>query len=207
MTETRVVLIGGTSNVGKSTVAQHLAARLGWAYHSTDMLARHPGRPWKPKPEALPPNVVEHYSTLSTDELLASVLAHYRNIWPLALAKIRLHLDDKSQQPLVFEGSGLLPELVAKLGLPGVSAIWLTGSDALFEARIHAGSAYHEADSLGAHLVDKFLGRTRAYNAMMLESLKEFGLPHVDVEEAESLDALADLCLARMTPPFVCGAR
>jgi 2-phosphoglycerate kinase len=44
--ETRVILIGGSSHVGKSTLGQSLAAKLGWSYCSTDKLARHPGRPW-----------------------------------------------------------------------------------------------------------------------------------------------------------------
>jgi 2-phosphoglycerate kinase len=47
MHRARVVLIGGTSNVGKSTVAQAVAERLGFEYLSTDELARHPGRPWR----------------------------------------------------------------------------------------------------------------------------------------------------------------
>lgn len=41
--DVRVVLIGGTSNVGKSTVAQVVAERLGFECLSTDGLARHPG--------------------------------------------------------------------------------------------------------------------------------------------------------------------
>lgn len=44
--ETRVILIGGSSHAGKSTLAQALAAELGWSYGSTDKRARHPGRPW-----------------------------------------------------------------------------------------------------------------------------------------------------------------
>ena len=47
MAELRVVLIGGTSNTGKSSVAQVVAERLEFAYRSTDGLARHPGRPWR----------------------------------------------------------------------------------------------------------------------------------------------------------------
>ncbi len=44
--ETRVILIGGSSHAGKSTLGQAIAAKLGWSYRSTDKLARHPGRPW-----------------------------------------------------------------------------------------------------------------------------------------------------------------
>ena len=42
--ELRVILIGGSSHVGKSTLAQSLASKLGWRYISTDSLARHPGQ-------------------------------------------------------------------------------------------------------------------------------------------------------------------
>jgi 2-phosphoglycerate kinase len=45
MHDVRVLLIGGTSNVGKSTVAQAVAKKLGFEVLSTDKLARHPGRP------------------------------------------------------------------------------------------------------------------------------------------------------------------
>ena len=43
----RVILIGGTSHAGKSTLGLSLAEKLGWDYLATDSLARHPGRPWK----------------------------------------------------------------------------------------------------------------------------------------------------------------
>lgn len=45
--ELRVILIGGSSSVGKSPLAESLAAKLGWTYISTDKLARNPGGPWK----------------------------------------------------------------------------------------------------------------------------------------------------------------
>lgn len=59
--ETRVILIGGASHTGKSTLAQALASHLGWNYRSTDKLARHPGRPWvSAYGKAIPEHVVKH---------------------------------------------------------------------------------------------------------------------------------------------------
>lgn len=46
----KVILIGGSSHAGKSTVAESLAAKLGWSYLSTDRLAAHPGLPLR-RPE------------------------------------------------------------------------------------------------------------------------------------------------------------
>ena len=78
----RVILIGGPSHAGKSTLAQHLSESRGWKVIATDQLARHPGRPWKTPPETVPQPVAEHYLSLLADELLADVLQHYRSLWP-----------------------------------------------------------------------------------------------------------------------------
>lgn len=86
----RVILIGGSSHVGKSALARSLADTLGWRLISTDELARHPGRPWRSAPERVPDHVAEHYLTLPVDELIADVLHHYRvNVWPSVETLIR----------------------------------------------------------------------------------------------------------------------
>ena len=88
----RVVLIGGSSHAGKSSLAESLAANLGWTHISTDSLARHAGRPWKPHPEKVPDDVAEHYLCLSVDELITDVLRHYRvNVWPKVEAIVASH--------------------------------------------------------------------------------------------------------------------
>lgn len=56
-----IILIGGTSHTGKSTLAEFLAAELESINISTDKLALHPGRPWKERPEEIPLHVKEHY--------------------------------------------------------------------------------------------------------------------------------------------------
>ena len=77
MREIRVLLIGGTSHVGKSTLAKALAARLGGEHVSTDTLARHPGRPWATSSGPFPRHVAAHYLSLSVDELTTEQLRHY----------------------------------------------------------------------------------------------------------------------------------
>src|SRR5258706_2508131 len=142
----RVVLIGGTSNLGKTTVAQLLAQKLAAKNVSTDKLARHPGRPWQRRPFVVPAHVAEHYLTLNHDELIASVLKHYQSMWPTIEALVRKHVEDQSLEPLVLEGSALLPESVTTLKLRTVSAVWLTGSDDLIQTRIHGESGHRDAD-------------------------------------------------------------
>jgi 2-phosphoglycerate kinase len=196
--ELRVILIGGSSNIGKSTLAEHLAARLGWSHTSTDRLARHPGRPWRSKPDAVPPHVAEHYLNLSTDELISSVLGHYREtVWPIVDDLVRKHAEDTSTERLVLEGSALLPEKVAQLQLQRVAAIWLTGDDDLFKTRIQAISGYEYADEAGKMMVDKFLDRTCRFTTLMMEAVVSLDLPFIEVEQGASVETIADQCLER----------
>jgi 2-phosphoglycerate kinase len=197
----RVLLIGGSSHSGKSTLAARLAERPGWTLASTDRLARHPGRPWVPAPYELPPHVRDHYRGLSVEELLAAVVGHYARVWPLAEALIRRHAEDPIAERLVLEGSALWPPAVAALRIPTVSAVWLTAGPDLFEARILSGSGYGAAPPEDRLLIEKFLARTIAFDRAMTREAARLGLPSLMVDpDADDLDALAARSLALAQP-------
>ena len=198
--EPRVLLIGGSSNIGKSTVAARLADRPGWTTVSTDSLARHPGRPWKTAPDVVPPHVAEHYLGLDVDELIASVLAHYRRLRLMMEYLVRWHAGNDAADRLVLEGSALWPEGLAGIGAPGVAGVWLTGPDALFEARIHRESRYHEADARGRAMIDKFIGRTLRFNHVMMDEVLRLGLPFVEIEPSADPRDVAEACAIRAAP-------
>ena len=196
----RVALIGGTSHAGKSTTARAVAARLGGEAVSTDRLARHPGRPWPTPTWVVPDHVAEHYRTLTPDELIASVLAHYGRMWAMVRERIEARAADENAAPLVLEGSALWPELVAEVDLPAVRAVWLTADDALFDARIRGESRFDEASPAGRQLIESFAARTRLYNAAMLAQVRRLGLPLVEVTAAMSPDDVAEAVLAALSP-------
>jgi 2-phosphoglycerate kinase len=176
----KIVLIGGTSHAGKSTLAKQLAARFGLETLSTDNLARHPGRPWPTPAWSVPAHVAEHYSGLSTEELVESVLAHYRGMWP----RIVTVLTQRADSGVVLEGSALWPERVARLGQADVAALWLTASDSFLTARIEDESGYIFADTRGRALIESFVRRTLLFNARLMEAVHRLGLPVIDVERA-----------------------
>ncbi len=192
----RVVLIGGTSNTGKSTVAGVVAGRLGFQCLSTDGLARHPGRPWPRPGWEVPAHVARHYASLSVGELITSVLGHYERLWPRVAELITARAAAGSAGPgLVLEGSALWPPWVAALTTPRTAAVWLTAGEAVIRARIHAAGRYRDATDDERHLMDKFLARTLRYQVLMLDSLSELGLPPIDVA-GRSPGELASVVLA-----------
>ncbi|MCD4738302.1 MAG: 2-phosphoglycerate kinase [Anaerolineae bacterium] len=192
----RVILIGGTSHVGKSTLAHSIALKLGWRHISTDKLARHPGRPWRMKPKTVPEHVAEHYLSLSVDELITDVLLHYKNnVWPMIESLVVSHSTDLSTDCLVMEGSALWPELVVSLKLDNISAIWLTANNDLFEKRIYNESQYKEKTLREKAMIDKFLKRTLVYNERMMDAVNRIGLLSLDLEMSSSPEELSDMCL------------
>jgi len=187
-------MIGGTSNTGKSTVAEAVAARLGFGHRSTDLLARHPGRPWRTPEREVPPHVAEHYATLPVDELIDSVLGHYERLWPRNEELIGAHATGPG---LVLEGSALWPERVAALDLPHTAAVWLTADETVVRARIHAAGRYEGATPEERFLMDKFLARSMRYQSLMVAELDRLGLARVDVGKDRSVPELVDAVLAQ----------
>ncbi len=185
--ETKVILIGGSSHAGKSTLAQYLAAKLNWNYCSTDKLARHPGKPWiQANKKTIPEHVAEHYRTLSTEALFLGVLSHYeKNVFP--------QVEDIvcSQEHLIIEGSALYPGLVKNLvNENSVKAIWLTASDELFQSRIYSESNFDRVSEDEKYLIQKFINRTLLYNKRMMESVEHLGFISIDVESITNAEEL-----------------
>jgi 2-phosphoglycerate kinase len=181
MCNLRVILIGGSSNVGKSTLAKSLADKLGWRCISTDSLARHPGRPWSARPE-FREHVAEHYLSLSVEELMEDVLRHYKGMQPNIRSLISAHAADDSASRLIMEGSALWPEFIAALKVNNAAAIWLTASNRLFEKRIYDASHMGTATATEKKAIQKFLARTLRYNEQMMEIVNRLGLTSIDVE-------------------------
>ncbi|MFD7746566.1 (d)CMP kinase [Streptomyces sp. NPDC059698] len=197
MRDVRVVLIGGASNAGKSTIAQEVADELGFECLSTDMLARHPGRPWRTPEREVPAHVAEHYGSLDVNELITSVFDHYDRLWPRIEKLITARAaEDRGSTGLVLEGSALWPVRVARLQVPHTAAVWLTADDSVVRARVRAAGCYEAATGEERALMDRFLARTERYQALMIEAVDRLGLTRIDAGDGRSAEELADTVLA-----------
>ncbi|MFI9829098.1 hypothetical protein ACIHIX_15535 [Streptomyces sp. NPDC051913] len=188
----RVLLIGGTSHTGKSTVARAAAERLGFTYRPTDLLARHPGRPWRTPDREVPPQVAEHYGTLGVDELIDSVLDHYARLWPRIEELITEHAVGTGPG-LVLEGSALWPSRVAALDVPRVEAVWFTADEGVLADRMHAAARYGEASAEERYLVDRFVARARRFQHLVRESVDAAGLCRVDTTGRTVTDLVEEI--------------
>lgn len=177
------ILIGGTSHVGKSTLAKGLAVCLGRELISTDDLGRHPGRPW-PTPR---PQVAEYYSRLSDQTLHWLLKVHHENMWPL----IRQIVEDRRQlsKPFILEGAALRPEYMTQLDPNLIRPVFLHAEDDFLRARMWGEAGYENV--IGAAIgIEKFIERSIRENREMLEAARKANLQCVDVSKPEALGAL-----------------
>ncbi|MEM7019568.1 MAG: hypothetical protein AAF512_19810 [Pseudomonadota bacterium] len=196
---TRVILIGGTSHVGKSTFAQTLANELGWQYLSTDGLSRHPGRPWRPDDSAVPAHVAQYFQTKPTEILLDEVLQHFRhNVWPIAEAIIQCRLANEYDASLVLEGSAILPDCVSQSGWDRVKPLWLVSSDDILKQRIMESSDYQTQPFKTQQAVDGFLHRSLAFNRMLIEALTDSGFDAINIDDFEHTEELKNILLSSL---------
>lgn len=179
-----VLLIFGTSHVGKSTLAAGMGTALGWKVLSTDQLARHPGRPW---PE-VKPAVADFYESLSDESIYWFLQVHHENLWPRIQHLIAA--ESASRQGLVFEGSALRPEFIANLESQAFVPVGLHASADFLLRRIKTESRYNELDGRMRSLVDKFITRSLHDNQNIVSAAERLGLRLVNIEDRDKLDEL-----------------
>jgi len=188
----RAILIGGTSHVGKSTLAETLAARLGWQHTSTDSLSRHPGRPWRKKGK-VPPDVQSHYLSHRAEELVDEVLRHYHdNVWPIAKALIQSRISNPYDTGIVLEGSAIWPDSVVNACFEKTVSVWLTATKDVITDRIHRNSDYHQRSEQDRLMIDRFLHRSLLYDEQLTQAAKRSEQRCVDVSETGPADQLLD---------------
>jgi len=190
----KCLLVGGRSNVGKSTVAGVLAARLGGVHVSTDALGRHPGRPWG----SVPPHVAAHYESQTDETIFAALIAHQLGLQGAIEALVREHDGDPGKPTLVLEGSALMPGGTMGLISDRVRAVWLTASDDFIRRRIEVESGYAAADAAGRRRIERFIERNRRLDGLLQADARRMGLILVGVD-GESVQVVADRCLSAMS--------
>lgn len=179
--KTPIIVLGGTSHGGKTTVAKKVSSEFNLGLISTDTLAKHPGRPWRNKPDRLPNHVVEHYSTLTREKLLAEVIKHYENQSINIETAVNLSLD--TGRGILIEGSAILPEFTRQLRLNICFATWLLFDDEnVLRDRIYTSSQYYDRDPFERQLIERFVQRSIDFNAFIQTEVEKRKLSYVKVD-------------------------
>ena len=190
-----ILLIFGTSHVGKSTLARKIGLATDIPVLATDKMGRHPGRPW-PKVKA---PVAEYYSALSDETIYWFLRVHHENLWPIIRSKISDAT--KRDSPIIIEGSALRPEFIAPLDLQTVIPVGLCADKDFLQQRIEDESRYSIQDQDTKLQIEKFIRRSIRDNDEILEVSCKLGLRMLDVADVCQLAKTTDDIVGTLSQP------
>lgn len=160
----KTLWIGGAPWTGKSTVARLLAARHGLAtYHHDD----------RTRPAATPAGTTLADDGPAADQLTA-VLAEFRQRFERALEELRAW---ESPRPVVAEGRGLRPELVAPLVDSPSRMVVLVPTELFRQHQLR-----HQSDAPTIPRQRTRLTRDRMLAAQAVRSARELGIRVIEID-------------------------
>lgn len=187
---------GGPPDAGKTTVARLLAERHGLQVYWFDRQEMthfsrvdpelHPAL-WAARPEVMSPE--ERWLGSSPEEMARATIASWSERFGMALDDLRAM---PSSPPILAEGPGLFPDLVAPLISDPCRAIWLLPSEAFKRAlaldRGKPGSRHETSDPERATL--NLIKRDLLMGELIRRQALALGFTMIEVDGSETIDAI-----------------
>jgi len=161
----KVILIGGSPRVGKSTAAALLASKLlrpcvstddiGLALQSVLDIDPMKGYPYP-----------DYYAMRTKQELIDDIIAYHKKLEPAIARLAEVHSQWGS--PIIMEGWALYPELVRRIENAQVFSVWLIAEPGLFESRMRRNSGFLEGATEPEKVIEGYLHRSQWHNQALL---------------------------------------
>ncbi|MDP4177132.1 MAG: isopentenyl transferase family protein [Bacillota bacterium] len=183
----KVILIGGSPTVGKSTIAMKLASEYGYNCISTDDI----GEVLQTVTDINPMKNMdyrEYYIKKSIDELINDVEEYHSKIWPAIKRLIDIHSDWST--PIIIEGWALYPRLLKSVKADNMASIWLVGSSDLFRERLIRKEKFYSGASHANLLIDNYIKRSNWHNSKIKKELDDMEEEYIMVTKELSIEKI-----------------
>jgi len=192
----KVIYIGGTPMVGKSTVARLIASRLQYGCISTDDLGAaiaavtkattHPEFHYMGEQDYR-----DYYAANSAEKLIRDIDDQHQALWPALQTLFQNH--SSWGTPIIIEGWALRPDYVSELG-GDIAGLFLLAEDALIENRVRSSRFSENANHREA-MLQRYLERSVWYNSVIKGQISRLGLRAIQVSEDMQPNKIYDQCM------------
>lgn len=208
-----VLWIGGSTDAGKTSVAQALAAKHGWQKYHYDRYDRfEPPGHWSRIDPARHPHLHAERARSLDDRWVKTtpeeMVAEWLRTTP---ERFQMTLEDllalPPAPPIVAEGYGFLPDLVLPLLSSTRQAIWLVSTEEFKRASYaRRGKGRFSDTSDPARARRNHIGRDLLLAARVRQRARELELTVVEIDGTRSLEEIVALVEAHVAP-YVVGVR
>jgi 2-phosphoglycerate kinase len=164
----KVILIGGSPMIGKSTISVLLAAKLLYPCISIDDI----GEVLQTVSNINPMKgmfYLDYYSNTKKEQLIADIAAYHRHLEKSIHKLIEIHSSWGS--PLIMEGWALYPNMIAEINPDNVFSVWLIAENGLLKQRLLKSDFYQDAGN-PEKVIENYLHRSEWHNEKIWEQCK-----------------------------------
>jgi len=191
----KVILVGGSPRVGKSTVGALLSAKLGFPCLSTDDIGEvlqtvcdiNPMRGYE---------YPEYYARREKQQLIDDIAAYHRKLEPAIARLVEIH--SSWGDPLILEGWALYPELVRRLENDQVFSVWLIAQEGLLAQRVRTSTSFYALAKEPEKVIENYLHRSLWHNQKLLAQCKAQNRNYILVGENTAAEETAEKILAML---------
>lgn len=185
----KVILIGGSPMVGKSTIARIMASKMMWSCLSTDDIGEILQTAIKINPMC-DQNYIDYYTNTDIDKLIEDIKLYHSQLQPAISRLIDIH--STWGNPLIIEGWAIYPELLKNIDCTFVDSVWLISDKKLLEKRLETNINFHSQTNESHKWLEKYLARSLWHNNLLLQQCKLQNKKYLCVNGDESPDDLIE---------------
>ena len=192
----KVILIGGSPMVGKSTAAMALSAKLQYPCISTDDI----GEILQTVSDINPmgdQNYLDYYAYNKKEKLIEDINKYHAAHEPAIEKLIDVHSTPWAN-PLIIEGYALYPtKLKEKNENDNVFSVWLIAEDNLLKSRLIKDVNFYANAKEPQKVIENYLYRSEWHNQTILEQCKSGNRNYIFVNEesttGEIISSIVDM--------------
>lgn len=186
----KVILIGGSPMIGKTSLAIKIASQLKYCCLSTDDLGE-AVRAINTNKDLDPMKGFDYrsyYLKKTAAELIEETFIQHHLMEKSIMKVVKAHYE--WGHPAVIEGWNLYPEFLTKYKKPDILSIWLTANKDFFKTRIFNNNLFSSGATAENKWIKNYLERTKWHNSIIKKQAVVFNEKLIVVEEKDTTDDL-----------------
>jgi len=186
----KIILIGGSPMIGKTSLAIKIASQLEYCCISTDDIGE-AVRALIKKKDINPMkgfDCREYYIKKTIKKLIDETFIQHLSMEKSIMSVIRAH--HEWGPPVVIEGWNLYPEFMSRYKKQDIISFYLVANKKLFRSRILNNKSFCNGASNEEKMIENYLARTEWHNTIIQKQAEDFNENIIYVNENDSTDDL-----------------